>query len=49
LSLQIDELEGILDEKYKKEKIERDLKYEEYLKSDEYQEMVKNRKNTIRK
>jgi hypothetical protein len=43
-SLQIDELEGILDEKYKKEKIERDLKYEEYLKSDEYQEGVKKQK-----
>ena len=40
LSLQIDDLEIILDATYKKERIQRDKKYEEYLKSDEYKQYL---------
>ena len=40
LSLQIDDLEIILDDLYKKERIQRDKKYEEYLKSDEYKQYL---------
>jgi hypothetical protein len=44
LSLQIDFLEEILTEKYKKERDEEDKNYQEYLKSDEYKEMIKRQK-----
>jgi hypothetical protein len=40
LSLQIDDLEIILDDLYKKERIKRDKQYEEYLKSDEYKQYL---------
>jgi hypothetical protein len=40
LGLQIEDLESILDDRYKKERIQRDKKYEEYLKSDEYKQYL---------
>jgi len=40
LSLQIEDLEILLDDLYKKERIQRDKKYEEYLKSDEYKQYL---------
>ena len=40
LSLQIDDLEIILDDLCKKERIKRDKQYEEYLKSDEYKQYL---------
>ena len=41
LGLQIDDLEIILDARYKKERIQREKKYEEYLQSDEYKQYLK--------
>ena len=41
LGLQIDDLEVLLDARYKKERILREKKYEEYLQSDEYKQYLK--------
>jgi len=41
ISHKINELEIILDERYKKERIEKDKKYEEYIRSEEYKEIIK--------
>lgn len=41
LGLQIDDLEIILDARYKKERILREKKYEEYLQSEEYKQYLK--------
>lgn len=44
LSLQIDDLEILLDEQYKKERIQREKESAKYLKSDAYKEMIKQQK-----